>query len=115
MSMIVLGVAIIFAVILAGLSVRANARFQQHERLPMQWSLAGTVNWTAPRALALALIPALGTGLLGFIALLALNVRPRAGQEGMVLPVTMLVGAAFLGAQLVHFWLIERTLDRDDG
>ena len=111
--MIVLGTAIIFAVILAGLSVRANVRFQQHERLPMQWSLAGTVNWTAPRAFALTLIPALGTGLLSFITLLALNVRPRAGQEGMVLPVIMLVGAAFVGVQILHFWLIERTLDRN--
>ena len=113
--MIVLGVAITFAAILAGLSVRANGRFRQHERLPMQWSLAGTVNWTAPRALALSLIPSLGTGLLSFIVLLALNVRPRAGQEGMILPVTMLVGAAFVGAQLLHFWLIERTLDREGG
>jgi hypothetical protein len=51
----------------------------------------------APRALALTLIPALGTGFLGFITLLALNVRPRPGQEGMVLPTTMLIGAAFVG------------------
>ena len=113
--MIVLGIAIIFALVLAGLSVWANARFRHHDRLPMQWSLAGTVNWTAPRALALSLTPALGTGLLGFITLLALNVRPRAGQEDMVLPVTMLTGATFVGVHLFHFWLIKRTLNPNGG
>jgi len=111
--MIVLGISIVFVAILAGLSVWANARFQKHERLPMQWSLAGTVNWMAPRALALTLIPVLGTGLLGFITLLALNVAPRPAQEGMVLPATMLIGAGFVGAQLFHFWLIERTMNRN--
>lgn len=111
--MIVLGIAILFAAIFTSLSVWANARFRAHERLPMQWSLTGAVNWTAPRALALTLIPVLGTGLLGFITLLALNVSPRAGQEGMVLPTTMVIGAAFVGLQLVHFWLIEKTLNRN--
>jgi hypothetical protein len=111
--MIVLGITIIFAALLTGLSVRANARFRRHERLPMQWSLAGTVNWTAPRVLALSLIPALGVGLLTFITLLNLNVRPRAGQEGMVIPVTILMGATFVAVQLLHFWMIDKTLKRN--
>jgi hypothetical protein len=113
--MIVLSITVIFAAILAGLSVWANARFRHHERLPMQWSLTGTVNWTAPRAIALSFVPALGTGLLTFITVLALNVRPRAGQEGMVLPVTMLIGGTFVAVHLFHFWLIDRTLNRNGG
>lgn len=111
--MIVLGISVIFAAIFAGLSVRANARFRRHERLPMQWSLAGTVNWTAPRVLALSLVPALGIGLLTFITLLNLNVKPRAGQECMVLPVTIMLGATFVAIQLLHFWMIHKTLNRN--
>lgn len=81
----------------------------------MQWSLAGTVNWTAPRALALSLFPALATCLLSFFTLLALNVPPRAGDAGMVLPVMMLLGATFVGVHLLHLWLIEQTLNRNGG
>ncbi|SDA16109.1 hypothetical protein [Sphingomonas sp. NFR15] len=113
--MFVFAIACIFASVLIGLSVWANARFRPHERLPMQWSLAGTVNWTAPRVLALSFTPALAAVTLGFIALLALNVAPRVGQEGIVLPVTMLIGASFVGMHLLHFWLIENSLKRNDG
>ncbi|BAV64664.1 hypothetical protein [Sphingobium cloacae] len=113
--MIVLSLAVIFAVILAGLSIWANARFRHHERLPMQWSLTGAVNWTAPRALALSLVPALATGMLAFIAVLALNVRPRAGQENMVLPVTIMIGATFIAVHLFHFRLIDKTIKRNGG
>jgi hypothetical protein len=113
--MIVLGISFFFASILAGLSAWANSRFRHHERLPMQWSVTGTVNWTAPRALALSLVPALGVGVLVFITLLDLNVRPRAGQKDMVLPVTVLTGAIFVGIQLFHFWLIDRTLNQNSG
>jgi len=105
--MLALGIAVIFAAVFAGLSVWANARFRHHERLPMQWSLAGTVNWTAPRVLALSLVPALGTGILALITL----VTPRAGQEDMVLPVTVLAGATFVAVQFFHFWLIDKTLN----
>jgi hypothetical protein len=112
--MIVLCLTAMFTVALTGLSVWANARFRHHSRLPMQWSLTGTVNWTAPRPLALSLIPALATGILATITLLTLHVEPRAGQEEMVLPVTILVGASFVAAHLFHFWLIEKTLNRID-
>lgn len=107
--MIMLGITVIFAFIFAGLSMRANTRYRCHKRLPMQWSLAGTVNWSAPRILALSLIPGLGIGLLMFVTLLNLNVMPRAGQEDMVLPVTILIGVTFIAVQLLHFWMIDKT------
>jgi len=113
-SMIVLGITFVFAAVSAWLSLRANARFRHHERLPMQWSLAGTVNWTAPRVLALCLVPALGIGVLAVITVLTfLDVRPRPGQESMLLPVTMLMAATFLAIQILHYGLVDRTLNRN--
>ena len=78
----------------------------------MQWSFSGEVNWAAPRVGTLGFIPVLGAGLLGLVAFFALNVPPRAGQEGAVLPAMLLIGAAFIGVQLLHLRLIERTLRR---
>lgn len=68
--MIVLGVAVLFGAILIGLSFWANARFRGEERLPMQWSLSGTVNWSAPRLVALGFGPVLAICFLAFFVLL---------------------------------------------
>ena len=81
--------------------------------MPMQWSLSGTVNWSAPRILALSFVPALAICFLTFFVVLALNVRPRAGQESMVLPMLIIIGATFVAANLFHLWLIEKTLRRN--
>ena len=43
------------------LSLRSDRRFRAIDRLPMQWTLTGTVSWHAPRAVALAFTPVLGT------------------------------------------------------
>lgn len=96
--------------LLIGMSVRANARFRTETQLPMQWSLDGSVNWRAPRAVALALLPAAASVALIAIAGLSIFATPRAGQEGMVIPAVLLVAGAFLGAHRFHIWLIERTL-----
>ena len=39
--MTVLILAVIIALVMIGLSVRANSRFRDESRLPMQWSLSG--------------------------------------------------------------------------
>jgi hypothetical protein len=107
------GIAFFFALLLCGLAVRANSHFRNEDRLPMQWRLTGDVTWSAPRVLALAFIPTLATGILMINAVLALNLQPRPGQERMVLPTFIGVGIVSVGIQLLHFWLIEKTLHRD--
>ncbi len=66
------------------LSVRADRRFRAIDRLPMQWTLTGTVSWHAPRTVALAFTPVLGTVLIlviGAMAFLGAAAR-RAGGAG---------------------------------
>ena len=94
------------------LSLRADRRFRAIDRLPMQWWVTGEVTWSAPRRLALAFMPALAVVSLGFITIMALNVPTRPGQEGLVLPTAIGMGALLVAVQLLHFWLIARTLRR---
>lgn len=108
-------VSTVFVVALTALAYRANARFRSESRLPMQWGITGAVNWYAPRAIALAFIPMLAAGILGFQVVMAMNVAPRAGQESLVFPVLVGTGATLVAIQLLHFWLIERTLRRNVG
>ena len=112
--MVMFGIALFFGLLLCGLAIRANSRFHREDRLPMQWWLTGDVTWSAPRVLALAFIPALATGVLAINAALAMNLQPRPGQEGMVLPGLIGTGLLFLVVQRLHFWLIEKTLRRGD-
>lgn len=113
MSMLV--VSAVFVVIIAVLAYRANMRFRSESRLPMQWGITGAVNWSAPRSIALAFIPILATGVLGFQVLMALNVPARSGQEALVFPVLVGTGVTLVAVQLLHFWLIDRTLRRNAG
>ncbi|PSO09712.1 MULTISPECIES: hypothetical protein [unclassified Sphingobium] len=109
----VLIVSTIFVLVICLLAYRADARFQNEARLPMQWGFTGQVNWSAPRRLALAFMPVLAFALLGFFAFMSINVPPRAGQEGLVFPILVVMGGSLVGAQLFHFWLIERTIRRN--
>ncbi len=113
--MVLLGISALFAIIFVLVAMRANARFRWHDRLPMQWSLTGSVNWTAPRRIALGLLPALGMGLMLFTALITSTVGPRPGQEHLVVPVMFLMGVAVVAIQFLHFWLIDKTLKRNGG
>ena len=111
--MINFAIAGFFILILCRLALRANARFRREERLPMQWWLNGDVTWSAPRPLALAFIPALGTCVLLIFAAASLHVPPRAGQEHLVIPAFLGLGAMFVAVQLLHIWLIRVTLRRN--
>lgn len=111
--MTMFGVALLFILVFVGLAVRANTRFRDIDRLPMQWWFTGEVTWSAPRPLALAFVPALAICVFVGFALLALNMRPRPGQEDMVFPTFIGIGTMFLGIQLLHLWLISKTLRRN--
>lgn len=111
--MATVGITIFFALLLCGLAIRANSRFRNQDRLPMQWWLTGDVTWSAPRALALAFVPALAIGILTINAVLAINFQPRPGQESIVIPTFIGIGIVATGIQLLHYWLIEKSLHRD--
>lgn len=101
--------AVLFCVALGSLALRANARFRRENRLPMQWWINGDVTWFAPRYVALGFMPALA--LLMFALLVFLP--PWASQEGDVPPATFATGATLIAAQLLHLWLIGKTLVRN--
>ncbi len=90
------------------LSARADRRFRAIDRLPMQWTLTGAVSWHAPRAVALAFTPVLGTILIMVIGAMALWVPPRPGQEGLVLPVLLAIVAGMVAIHALHIWMIGR-------
>lgn len=103
-------VAILAIAMLASMSLMANARFRNERRLPMQWSLSGSVNWTAPRPLALAFTPVLAALCLSATAASAVLLQPRPGQEGLVVPALIAVALTLVGVHALHLWLIARTL-----
>jgi hypothetical protein len=78
----------------------------------MQWLLPDEVVRSAPRIAALSLVPALAALTFAGLTLLSFFTRPRPGQEGLVIPAMMATGFVFLGAQLFHLWMIERTRRR---
>lgn len=108
-------IAVIFTLILLGMALRANRRFHDQPSLPMQWWLTGAVTWSAPRPLALAFMPALAAGVFAIVAIIDVTHGPRAGQEGLVIPTFVGLGLTFVAIQLLHFWLIARTLRRTGG
>ncbi|MBB3313159.1 hypothetical protein FHT78_004947 [Rhizobium sp. BK196] len=67
-------------------------------KLPMQWSLKREVSWTAPRAIAFALIPVLAAGVLA--ALVQSNQVRNTDIAWM--------GGVFLACQLLHITLTHR-------
>lgn len=93
------------------MSIRANSRFRDVEKLPMQWSLKGAVNWTAPRKVALSLTPILGAIILIFIAISSVMLEPRPGQEGLEVPITIVVALTLFAVHALHLHLIAKTLN----
>ncbi len=79
----------------------------------MQWWFTGEVTWYAPRPIALALVPALAISIFVSMIILSLNGRTRPGQAGLILPALIGIGITVLVIQLLHFWLIEKTLHRN--
>ncbi len=108
--MTVLILAVVIALVMIGLSVRANSRFGDEKRLPMQWSISGSVNWTAPRVVALSFTPVLTIGILIFFVIGSMTMNPRPGQEGAVVPTLLAMGGVFIAAHVFHLWLIDKTL-----
>lgn len=107
-------VALLACISLVVMSLRANVRFGQAERLPMQWSFDGTVTWTAPRRFALTLTPALAVLILGAVVTSTILIEPRPGQEGYEVPVVFFIALVFVGVHFLHLRLIERSWGDSD-
>jgi hypothetical protein len=105
-------IALLFSGALALVAVQADRRFASARSLPMQWGFDGQVNWSAPRRIALAFIPALAAIMFAVLIGLDQNVEPSAGQEAMVLPGFVVMGMTMLAVQQFHLWLVSRTLKR---
>ena len=85
--------------VLVALSLMANSRFRAHDLLPMQFGPTGTVGWSAPRALALSVMPVLSALLMIPTALLT--------EDRSVIPI-MAIGC--LIGHLLYLGLIARHL-----
>ena len=96
-------IAAIGVLILALMSIAANRKFRDRDRLPKQWSLNGTVNWSAPRHIALAFTPLLATVVLFTIA------KMLAGEPDTEFWTLIVVALAFVGAHLLHLRLLEKS------
>jgi hypothetical protein len=106
-----LSIAFAVVVILVASSIRANSRFRREERLPMQWSFGGKVNWTAPRRIALAFTPTLAALVLSAVAIaISMSGEARAGQGNMGPLVVLTAGLVFVIVHALHLWLIDRTI-----
>lgn len=80
------------------------------ERLPMQWSLTGEVNWSASRHLALMLTPILATLTLLCVGLSFIASEALGSRESLT--ATAAISGCFLGAHALHLYLISRKLSR---
>ena len=96
------------------LSIRANRQYAHVTRLPMQWSLTGSVNWTLPRRPALAFMPILAGIILPLATVGTLTFTPRPGQEGLEIPMIAILSFGFIAIQTLHLRLIEKTLEAND-
>lgn len=110
--MVVLFIVFAFGLGMIGLAARANAHFRQESTLPMQWSLSGTVNWSAPRLVALSPIPALGIICLTVVGIRGMNQHP--GPAGPI-PSLVIFGIILVAVDVLHLWLAEKTVRRNVG
>lgn len=121
MDITVLIISAAFALVLIGLSIRANVAFRHEEVLPMQWRISSaeplsrTTIWTARRTFALSFTPALAICILVLFNAGAMFLTPRPGQEHMLLPALVFIGSVFVAAHIFHLWMIDKTLRRSGG
>lgn len=110
--MIVPAISLFFCLLAVGIAIRANSSFRDEVRLPMQWSITGKVNWTAPRVVGVSFFPVVTIFVLALIWVASLG-PTKPGQEGLVVPIVLATGTILVAIQLLHLWLASRTLRRN--
>lgn len=78
------------------------------ERLPMQWSVRGGINWRAPRLVTVAASPLL---MLGLICLIFVLSRDDHAERDMALLWIAFIGPALQG---LHMALVARTVENEE-
>ena len=78
------------------------------DRLPMQWSVRGAINWRAPRLIAVAVTPLL---MLTLIVVIFIFSRDDHAERNMAL-----LWISFLGPALhaLHMALVARTAENEE-
>jgi hypothetical protein len=103
-------VSSLYVALLAAISLCANKRLRNHDRLPMQWGANGRPTWSAPRQVALSFTPGLcAATTLPLAALFGVIAPP---DEAVAVLVPLWLGSAWLAGHLLHLWLIRRWIDR---
>lgn len=105
-----IAISILAVTVLYAMSFLANKQFGTYERLPMQWSWSGKVNWSAPRRLALLFTPILASIAL-VLTIITLKASGTSGPWIGWATVSSLSGG-FIGAHALHLRLISWTLRR---
>jgi hypothetical protein len=102
------GVACVTLAVLIAVSLVADRAFSSEPRLPMQWTLTGSVVWSAPRRRALLFTPVLSAVILFAIA----GVLSVLGEEDSTngLLAMCVVSGMLVGVHGFHLWLVRRTL-----
>jgi len=111
--MIVPAIVFVFCLLAVVIAMMANSSFRDEARLPMQWSITGKVNWTAPRVVGVSFFPVVTIFVLGLIWFASLRAT-RPGQEGLVVPILLATGTMLIAVQLLHLWFAARTLRQDE-
>lgn len=78
------------------------------DRLPMQWSTSGTVDWRAPRLVAVGVTPVLMLTLIGLIFVFS---RHDHAERDMALLWIAFIGPAL---QAMHMALVARTVEDEE-
>lgn len=80
----------------------------ERRMLPMQWSADGTVNWQAPRLVAVSAIPVTIAIVMGLVAYLS---RDNSGDRDMALIWISIVGP---GIEAFYLALLARAIETED-
>lgn len=100
----------IFTALMVLVAYLAHVYLPEAKRVPMQWSLRGQVNWSAPRAIGLAFYPVLGFAFMFAYIMLMKYVGPRQGQENLVVPIMVFSGCILVIIQVISAIMAFRSL-----
>jgi hypothetical protein len=80
----------------------------QADKLPMQWSARGAINWRAPRIVAVAASPVL---MISLIVVIFVFSRHDHAERNMALLWVSFIGPAL---QALHMALVARTVENEE-
>ena len=98
-------IATVFVAIMVGIAMVAHWRIGAGGDLPMQWAPGKHVMWSAPRRIALAFVPVIGS-----VTLFGIAFGERGDPSGDAS--TAREVQALIAGQLLHLWLVRRTMGR---